>query len=35
MLLAVDVGNTDTVFGLYKTGMWEHIWRERSLGPGK
>lgn len=31
MLLAVDVGNTDTVFGLYKTGMWEHIWRERSL----
>ncbi len=31
MLLAVDVGNTDTVFGLYQTGAWSHIWRERSL----
>jgi type III pantothenate kinase len=31
MLLAVDVGNTDTVFGLYKTEVWEHIWRMRSL----
>ncbi|WP_221394674.1 type III pantothenate kinase [Dyadobacter sp. NIV53] len=31
MLLAVDVGNTDTVFGLYQTGTWNHIWRMRSL----
>ncbi|MCE7042363.1 type III pantothenate kinase [Dyadobacter sp. CY312] len=31
MLLAVDVGNTDTVFGLYDTGTWTHIWRVRSL----
>jgi len=31
MLLAVDVGNTDTVFGLYQAGTWDHIWRMRSL----
>lgn len=31
MLLAVDVGNTDTVFGLYDAGSWDHIWRLRSL----
>ncbi|QRR02530.1 type III pantothenate kinase [Dyadobacter sandarakinus] len=31
MLLAVDVGNTDTVFGLYQSGDWEYIWRTRSL----
>ena len=31
MLLAVDVGNTDTVFGLYEEGAWMHIWRMRSL----
>ncbi|WP_439582496.1 type III pantothenate kinase [Dyadobacter bucti] len=31
MLLAVDVGNTDTVFGLYESGEWEHLWRMRSL----
>jgi type III pantothenate kinase len=31
MLLAVDVGNTDTVFGLYQSGDWEYIWRMRSL----
>ena len=31
MLLAVDVGNTDTVFGLYEEGSWMHIWRMRSL----
>jgi type III pantothenate kinase len=30
MLLAVDVGNTDTVFGLFQSGNWEHIWRMRS-----
>jgi type III pantothenate kinase len=31
MLLAVDVGNTDTVFGLYQLGSWNNIWRTRSL----
>ena len=31
MLLAVDVGNTDTVFGIYHDGSWNHIWRMRSL----
>lgn len=31
MLLAVDVGNTDTVFGLYESGAWTHVWRVRSL----
>ena len=31
MLLAVDVGNTDAVFGLYQSGDWEYIWRMRSL----
>ncbi|WP_167275875.1 type III pantothenate kinase [Dyadobacter arcticus] len=31
MLLAVDVGNTDTVFGLYESGEWSNIWRMRSL----
>ena len=31
MLLAVDVGNTDTVFGLYQAGSWNYIWRMRSL----
>ncbi|MCF2520283.1 type III pantothenate kinase [Dyadobacter sp. CY351] len=31
MLLAVDVGNTDTVFGLYQSDDWEYIWRMRSL----
>lgn len=31
MLLAVDVGNTDTVFGLYQDDSWGHIWRMRSL----
>jgi type III pantothenate kinase len=30
MLLAVDVGNTDTVFGLYDSGSWEYVWRMRS-----
>ncbi len=30
MLLAVDAGNTDTVFGLYKNGVWQHIWRTPS-----
>jgi len=31
MLLAVDVGNTDTVFGLYESGDWDYIWRMQSL----
>ncbi|CAG5012799.1 Type III pantothenate kinase [Dyadobacter sp. CECT 9275] len=31
MLLAVDVGNTDTVFGLYQSGEWSSVWRTRSL----
>lgn len=30
MLLAVDVGNTDTVFGLYKENAWQQIWRTPS-----
>lgn len=30
MLLAVDVGNTDTVFGLYDSGTWSNVWRMRS-----
>jgi type III pantothenate kinase len=30
MLLAVDVGNTDTVFGIYSDGTWDHLWRMRS-----
>lgn len=30
MLLAVDVGNTDTVFGIYHDDCWAHIWRMRS-----
>ncbi|GAB3169175.1 type III pantothenate kinase [Telluribacter humicola] len=31
MLLAVDAGNTDTVFGLYSANEWKYIWRTRSL----
>ena len=31
MLLAVDVGNTDTVFGLYEDENLMHIWRVRSV----
>nr|WP_293838110.1 type III pantothenate kinase [uncultured Arsenicibacter sp.] len=27
MLLAIDVGNTDAVFGLYHNNAWLHIWR--------
>lgn len=30
MLLAVDVGNTDTVFGIYADEDWAQIWRMRS-----
>jgi type III pantothenate kinase len=31
MLLAVDIGNTDTVFGIWKNNTWAHVWRMRSL----
>ncbi|GAB3266646.1 type III pantothenate kinase [Larkinella harenae] len=31
MLLAVDAGNSDTVFGLYDQQQWRHVWRTRSL----
>ncbi|MFN4145979.1 MAG: type III pantothenate kinase [Runella sp.] len=31
MLLAVDVGNTDTVFGIWKDQTWAHLFRVRSL----
>lgn len=27
MLLAIDVGNTNTVFGFYKEGEWNPVWR--------
>src|SRR5579862_4229792 len=32
MLLAIDVGNTHTVFGLWDGGSWKGIWR-RSTNP--
>lgn len=31
MILAVDVGNTDTVFGVWQKEEWTHIFRVRSL----
>jgi type III pantothenate kinase len=31
MLLAVDVGNTDTVLGIWKNDTWLYVWRTRSL----
>ncbi|MPR34464.1 type III pantothenate kinase [Salmonirosea aquatica] len=31
MLLAVDAGNTDTVFGLFEDDRQLHVWRTRSL----
>lgn len=31
MLLAVDIGNSDVVFGLYANETWLHIWRTPSL----
>ncbi|MGA0556341.1 type III pantothenate kinase [Larkinella sp. VNQ87] len=31
MFLAVDAGNSDTVFGLYNQEKWQHIWRTRTL----
>jgi type III pantothenate kinase len=30
MLLAVDIGNTDIVFGIYEDEAWVQIWRMRS-----
>lgn len=27
MLLAVDIGNSNIVFGIYQQGSWNHIWR--------
>lgn len=26
-MLAVDIGNTDVTFGLYRGNQWDHIWR--------
>ncbi|WP_128546698.1 type III pantothenate kinase [Larkinella soli] len=31
MFLAVDAGNSDTVFGLYDEQGWRNLWRTRSL----
>ncbi len=31
MLLAVDAGNTDTVFGIFEGEKKQHVWRTRSL----
>jgi type III pantothenate kinase len=31
MLLAVDIGNTDTVFGIWQADSWTHVFRTRSL----
>jgi type III pantothenate kinase len=27
MLLAIDIGNSNIVFGIYKNGTWTHLWR--------
>lgn len=34
MQLAVDIGNSDVVFGLYAHDTWQHIWRTPTL-PGE
>ena len=31
MLLAVDIGNTDVVLGVWHENHWKHVWRIRSL----
>jgi type III pantothenate kinase len=31
MLLAIDIGNTDTVFGIWQKNQWTHTFRMRSL----
>jgi type III pantothenate kinase len=28
MLFAIDIGNSNIVFGIYKEGKWAHLWRE-------
>lgn len=30
MLLALDIGNSNLVFGLYHQDQWQHIWREET-----
>ncbi len=31
MLLAIDIGNTNIVIGIYQQGSWQHIWRLETL----
>ncbi len=31
MLLAVDIGNTDTVYGVWQNETWSHVFRARSI----
>ncbi len=31
MLLAVDIGNTNIVFGVYHEGAWQHLWRVQTV----
>lgn len=31
MLLCIDIGNTDIVYGIYEGADWKHVWRTRSL----
>lgn len=31
MLLAIDVGNTQTVIGVYAHDQWQHVWRTRTM----
>lgn len=31
-ILAVDIGNSDIVFGIWKDQEWRHIWRNPSVG---
>ncbi len=30
MLLALDIGNSNLVFGIYQHNMWQHIWRDET-----
>ena len=34
MLLAIDIGNTNVVTGIYQEGKWLHIWRFETLVDG-
>ena len=27
MILAIDIGNSNIVFGIYSKNIWQHIWR--------